>query len=591
MALLLSLHDISKSFGSQKLFEHLSLSIDEGDRMGLGGPNGAGKSTLLKILYGIESSDEGHVAKKQGLKISYAGQFPEFSNLPLEEILMVEVPYLSPEEARLKAQILLDKAKFADSTALPSSLSGGWKKRLDIVRAWMKEPDLVLLDEPTNHLDLEGIDWLENFLKRERAACLIVSHDRCFLENVCTRVAEINPCFPEGIFVSDGNWTTFLTRKEEFIKGQLERERSLAGTVRDEVDWLRRSPKARTTKSKSRIQKAHNLIEELQSVRGRNNSQKAELQFAASERETRNLLVANNLSKTLGGKLLFRGVNLKLSPGTRLGIVGRNGTGKTTLLKILAGEVSQDLGTVKYAQDLSLVYFDQHRESLDPKSTLREALSPQGDFVKVHGQEIHVNGWAQRFLFSSERLNLPVSCLSGGEKARILMARLMLKPADLLFLDEPTNDLDIPTLEVIEESLLEFPGAVVLITHDRYLMGKICNQILALGEGEEPKVYADYFQWEQAEKMTSKQVESIKAASAPKAKKKLSYKEQKELEGMEEAIASLEQEIASLSLQAIDPKVQADAKKQLQIYEQMGVSQKKLDEHYERWQYLLDLSK
>jgi ATP-binding cassette subfamily F protein uup len=587
MALLVSLHDISKSFGSQKLFEHLCLSINEGDRMGLGGPNGAGKSTLLKILYGVEPADEGHVAKKQGLKISYAGQSPEFPEKPLEEILMQEVPHLSEEEALVRAHILLDKAKFPDFTALPASLSGGWKKRLDIVKAWMKEPDLVLLDEPTNHLDLEGIDWLENFLKKERTACLIVSHDRRFLQNVCTRVAEIHKCFPAGVFVSDGNWETFLERKEDFLKGQLERERSLAGTVRDEVDWLKRSPKARTSKSKSRVDKAHNLIQELQDVRQRNTSSKAELQFAASERETRNLLVATNLSKTLGGKLLFRGVNIKLSPGTRLGIVGKNGTGKTTLLKILAGEISQDLGTVKYAQDLSLVYFDQHRETLDPKSTLKEALSPQGDFVRFQGQEIHVNGWAKKFLFPPERLNLPVSCLSGGEKARILMARLMLKPADLLFLDEPTNDLDIPTLEVIEESLLEFPGAVVLITHDRYLMDKICTQILALGEEEESKIYADYSQWEAAEKAPLKQKESTKTASAPSTKKKLSYKEQKELEGMEEAIAALEQEIASLSSQALE----SDSKKQLEIYEQMGLCQKRLDDLYERWQYLLDLSK
>jgi len=433
----------------------------------------------------------------------------------------------------------------------------------------------------------------ESFLKREKTACLIVSHDRYFLQNVCSKVAEINRCYPEGVFVSEGNWSTFLERKEEFLKGQQERERSLAGTVRDEVDWLRRSPKARTTKSKSRIQKAHGLIEELENVRQRNFTQKAALQFTASERETRNLLVATNLSKLIGNKQLFKGVNLKLSPGTRLGIVGKNGTGKTTLLKVLSGEIPQDLGTIKFAQDVSLVYFDQHRETLDPHLTLKEALSPLGDFVKFQGQDIHVNGWARKFLFAPERLNLPVSCLSGGEKARILMARLMLKPADILFLDEPTNDLDIPTLEVIEESLLEFPGAVVLITHDRYLMDKICTQILALGEGEEPKLYADYPQWEKAEKKSFKEETKIKTIQAPlgPVKKKLSYKEQKELEGMEDSISLLEQEIASLSVQAEASSVHSDAKKQLEIYEKMGVSQKKLDDLYERWQYLLDVSK
>ncbi len=591
MALLISLHDISKSFGSQKLFNHLCLSLSDGDRMGLGGPNGAGKTTLLKVVFGLENADEGHIARKQGLKISYARQFPEFPEKSIEEVLMLEVPNLPKEEARIKANILLDKAKFTDFTALTSSLSGGWKKRLDIVRAWMKEPDLVLLDEPTNHLDLEGIRWLENFLKKERAAYLIVSHDRCFLQNICTKVAEINHFFPEGVFVSKGNWSTFLEKKKEFLERQQERERSLAGTVRDEVGWLRKSPKARTSKSKSRVQKAHILIDELQSVRQRNTVQKAQVQFSASERATRNLLVARNISKTLGGKLLFRSVDIKLSPGTRLGIVGGNGTGKTTLLKILAGEVPQDLGTIKYAQDVSLVYFDQHRESLNPEDTLRQALSPHGEFVRFRSQDIHVNGWAKKFLFPPDRLNMLVGSLSGGEKARILMARLMLKPADVLFLDEPTNDLDIPTLEVIEGSLLDFPGAVVLITHDRYLMDKMCTQILALGEGDEPKFYADYSQWENSEKEEVKE-EIIKRPSVPKkAKKKLSYKEQKELLGMEETILSLEEKIVSLAYQAEEPSVQSNPTKQLELYEQMGSSQRKLEELYDRWQYLLDVSK
>ena len=590
MALLVSLHDISKSFGSQKLFESLCLSLNEGDRMGLVGPNGAGKSTLLKIIYGKEDADEGHVAKKQGVRMSYAEQSPEFKQKSLEDILMAEVPYLSEEDARLKASILLDKAKFTDFTSDASRLSGGWKKRLDIVRAWMKDPDLVLMDEPTNHLDLEGIAWLESFLKKERTACLIVSHDRFFLQNICTKVAEINACFPEFVFVSEGNWTTFLERKEDFLKGQQEKERSLAGTVREESEWLRRSPKARTSKSKSRVDKAHNLIEELQAVKQRNLAPRAELQFSASERETRNLLVANNISKSLGGRLLFRGVDLKLSPGTRLGIVGKNGTGKTTLLKVLAGEIAQDLGTIKYAQDVSLVYFDQHRESLDPTLTLKEALSPHGEFVKFQGQDIHVNGWAKKFLFLPERLNLRVSYLSGGEKARILMARLMLKPADILFLDEPTNDLDIPTLEVIEASLSDFPGAVVLITHDRYLMDRICTQILALGE-EEPQLFAGYSQWESSEKKAPKEL-TVKASKEPvalKSQKKLSYKEQKELEGMEAAILALEESLSSLHKQIEDPST--SSKKQLELCEQMGDSQIQLDALYERWQYLLDLSR
>ncbi len=584
MTLLISLHDIAKSFGSQNLFEHLSFSLNEGDRMGFCGPNGAGKSTLLKIICGIETSDVGHIAKKQGVKISYVSQFPEFPAKSLEDVLVAEAPKLSSDEAYLKARILLDRAQFPDPNTDATSLSGGWKKRLDVLRAWMKDPDLVLLDEPTNHLDLEGIEWLEQFIKRERTACLIVSHDRRFLQNTCNKVAEIHKCYPQGIFISEGSWTTFLERKEAFLLGQQERERSLAGTVRDEVDWLRRSPKARTTKSKSRVQRAEGLIDELQDVQQRNLQQKAKIEFAASKRETKNLVVATNLAKSLGGKVLFRGVNVKLSPGTRLGIVGKNGTGKTTFLKILSGEISQDLGTVKYAQDLQLVYFDQHRESLDPSLTLREALSPNGDFVHFQGQEIHVHGWAKKFLFSPERLNLPVSCLSGGEKARILLARLMLKPADVLFLDEPTNDLDIPTLEVIEESLQQFPGAVVLITHDRHFMDQICTQILALGAEEEPQFFAGFSQWEQSIKQVPAKKSATKESSAISAKpaKKLSYKEQKELEGMESAILAVEQEISSVQKQL------EESKDQRVLYEKLGQLHEKLEALYSRWQYLSD---
>jgi ATP-binding cassette subfamily F protein uup len=587
MGLLLSLHDLSKSFGSQKLFESISFTLSDGDRMGLGGPNGTGKSTLLKILCEIESPDSGHVAKKQGIKISYAGQFPEFQELPLIDLLSLEVPWLSKEEAQLEAIRLLDKAGFKDFEARASRLSGGWKKRLDIVRSWMKGPDLVLLDEPTNHLDLEGIAWLEQFLKREKTAFLVVSHDRSFLESVCNKVAEMNRCFPKGIFISDGNWSSFLERKEAFLEGQKEQQRSLAGQVREEIDWLRRSPKARTTKSKSRVQKAHELIEELQEVKSRNSLKKAGIDFNASERETRNLLVATNLAKSIDDKMLFQGVNIKLSPGSRLGIVGKNGSGKTTLLKVLAGMIPQDKGTVKYAPDLNLVYFDQHRQTLDLDLSLKEALSPRGEFVHYQGKDIHVNGWARKFLFSPERLSLPLRALSGGERARILIARLMLEPADILFLDEPTNDLDIPTLEVIEESLLEFTGAVILITHDRYLMDRICTSIVGLGEEKESSVFADYAQWQQAIQKAeepkvplAKQPSLVPASSKPK---KLSYKEQKELDGMEEAILAKETILADLH-QKIEGTSGLNAS---QLYQKMGEVQKELEALYERWQELL----
>jgi ABC transport system ATP-binding/permease protein len=595
MTMLLTVHSLSKSYGSQRLFKNISFTLSEGDRLGLIGPNGSGKSTLLKILMGMESQDEGHISKRQGLRLAYASQSPDFPSLPIEEVLLQNALSHSEEiELVTKARILLGKAQFADYSQNAATLSGGWKKRLDIVRALMQDPDLLLLDEPTNHLDLEGILWLEKFLLRERVSFVVISHDRYFLENVANKVLELNPCFPQGLFLSEGNMSVFMERKDAFLEAQAQQERGLASTVREEVEWLKKSPKARTTKSKSRIQKAYELMDELSQIKQRNKTIKVDLDFSASERETRNLIVAKNVTKSLGGKLLFKGIDLKLSPGSRLGIVGKNGTGKTTLLKILAGTIPQDMGTIKYAQDLKLVYFDQHREQISPNLTLREALSPNGDFVNYRGQNIHVNGWAKKFLFSADRLNLPVGCLSGGEKARILIAKLMLEPADVLFLDEPTNDLDIPTLEVIEESLIEFAGAVVLISHDRCLMDRICTQILGLGMENEQQIYADYNQWEQAcaEEEKKKGEPKTPPTAVPSTRsKKLSYKEQKELETMEKTILNQEELIQSLQKQLDEPSVQSDPKRSLELYHQMADAQHFLESLFDRWQALLDKAK
>ncbi len=589
MTLLLSAQSLSKSHGSQNLFTEISFSLYEGDRMGLVGPNGSGKSTLLKILADKEDPDSGHIAKTKGTVITYAAQASEFPPLSLEKIMVEEKGGLSKEEALVKARILLHKAGFIDYEQNAKELSGGRKKRLDIVRAFMKDPDIVLLDEPTNHLDLEGIMWLEKFLQRERASYLIVSHDRHFLNSVCTKVVELNRCFPKGVFSCDGNWSAFSERRELFLKAQLEEQRSLASTVRDEVEWMKRSPKARTTKSKSRVERAENAVKELEELGQRNRVSNVGIDFIASERETRNLIVCHNLGKSLGGKTLFKGVDFKLSPKGRLGIVGKNGTGKTTLLRILAGEIAPDTGTVKYAQDLKLVYFDQHRETLDPNLTLREALSPGGDFVQFRGMPIHVNGWAKKFLFSPDRLNLTVSRLSGGERARILLARLMLQPADVLFLDEPTNDLDIATLEVIESGLLDFAGAVVIISHDRFLMDRVCTQVLGLGEGNEQGLFADIAQWENACTVKEEKKEKTEKTILPSVSKpkKISYKEQKELEGMEAAVMLAEKKIEDLQKQLEENQ---NSKNSVGLYERLGQVQLELESLFDRWQELLNKS-
>lgn len=587
MPILLTGHSLSTSYGAKRLFQEISFTLCDGDRVGLIGPNGAGKSTLLKILMDYERADSGHVSRRQGLRVGYASQTPDIPALSLEEVLLQQSLPGDAVTLQTRARTLLSRSKFSDFSQDAATLSGGWKKRLDIARALMNEPHLLLLDEPTNHLDLEGIEWLEAFLKNESCAYVVVSHDRYFLENVCNKIIELNPCYPQGLFVREGTMSQFMEDKAAFLEAQTQRERGLKSTVRGEIDWLRRGPKARTTKAQSRIQKAYELIDELSEVKARNVTSQVAIEFSASERETRKLLVAKNIAKTLGMKSLFRGVDITLSPGTRLGLVGKNGTGKTTLMKILAGMIPQDLGTVKYADDLKVVYFDQHREQIPEDTTLRDALSPNGDFVHYNGQSIHVNGWARKFLFPTDRLALPVKYLSGGERARILIAKLMLQPADVLFLDEPTNDLDIPTLEVIEESLKEFPGAVVLITHDRCLMDRVCTQILGLGTGNEQQLFADYLQWERD---TPDVVEKEEvAATTPKPRiskpKKLSFQEQKELENMEENILKAEAEVAKLhsKLEGTD---EADAQKTLDAYRLLGEAQGRLDALFDRWQQL-----
>lgn len=586
---MLSFHSVSKSFGGRPLFKDLSFTINKGDQLALIGPNGAGKSTLLKILMKLESPDEGNISYKQNMRIGYSSQSPEFPEISLQDLLVSSSKIGDLHTRETKAQVLLSKVGFTKFDISAHSLSGGWKKRLDIARALMDDPDLLLLDEPTNHLDLEGIEWLEQFLNKERLTYLLVSHDRYFLENCCNRIMELNPCFPGNILLCEGSYGDFMEQRKAFLEGQEQRQRAIASQVRSETEWLRRSPKARTTKSLSRIKRAYELMDELSGLKSRNKKERVDLNFEASERETRKLLVAKNLSKSLGNKKLFEHVDLTLSPKMRLGIVGANGTGKTTLLKILGGEISADMGTIKLAQDLKLVYFDQHRETIPLNITLREALSPNSDYVNYHGQEIHVNGWAKKFLFPADRLNLPVSVLSGGERARILIARLMLKPADILFLDEPTNDLDIPTLEVLEASLEEFPGAVVLVTHDRCLMDRVATHIIGLGTGCDSILFADYAQWEaaSAEKAAVAKKAAItvpKEVAPPAGKKKLSYNQQRELDNLPQTIEKLEEELSVLHLRTSE--VATNAQDSLKLYQEIAAKEEQIHALYKRWEEL-----
>lgn len=589
MTLLLNCQSLTKSFSTRVLFKELSFSIFSGERIGLIGPNGTGKTTLLKILAGNEHPDTGTVSAKRGLRIGYVPQTSEFPDEKPETILLdaLKKEGTPDYENELLVQTWLSKLGFTGEEPSAARLSGGWKKRLEFAKALISSPDLLLLDEPTNHLDLEGILWLEKFLSREAPSYILVSHDRYFLQNMVNRIVEIDPVYPNGLFSIEGSYAHFLEVKENFLDGQIQQERSLASKARHELEWLRKSPKARTTKSQSRIDQAHESFEELSDLKKRNRQKKADIDFSGTHRETKKLLVAKNLSKELGGRLLFQHLDFILSPGTRIGLMGPNGSGKTTLLRILAEEILPDQGTIKKADGLKIVYFDQHRIQLPDHITLREALSPNGDFVDYHGQKIHVNGWCKRFLFSPQILDMPLARLSGGERARISIAHLMLQPADLLLLDEPTNDLDIPTLETLEESLVDFPGAVVLITHDRCMLDRICNSLLAFGDPEQNALYPDYHQWEASLKTkTAEQKNKEKKKGVKPSKAKLSFAEKREYDEMEGKILKLEEEIKALNLMLQDPIISQDLVQLQPICTQIAQAETRLEQLYLRWDQL-----
>ena len=469
------------------------------------------------------------------------------------------------------------------------------RKRLAIVESLVRNPDVVLLDEPTNHLDLAGIDWLEGVLESAPFACVVVSHDRYFLENVANEIVEINPAYENGSLRVSGNYSAFLEAKEEYLHAQRNRQAALENRVHTEIEWLRRGPKARTTKSKARIDKAHQLIGELADLNARTRTSTSQIDFSSSARKTKQLMTLDDVSYAFGDRTLFDHIHFIITSGMRVGLVGPNGSGKTTLLRLLKGDLKPAHGKIRQAEALRIVYFDQNRV-LDPEISLRRALAPDSDSVIYQDRVTHVASWAARFLFTGEQLNQPVGRLSGGERARVLIAQLMLQPADVLLLDEPTNDLDIPTLEILEESLLEYRGALVLVTHDRYMLDRVSTVVLGLDGLGHAERFADYPQWEawQDEQLVAAKSKSSAAipvasaeakssAPAPPGRKKLSYKEARELETIEQRIVDAEKGLQALHDSLLDPAVMSDANRLRTISLEMETAQKAIDTLYARW--------
>lgn len=597
MTVLFNAQEISKAFGDDTLFTDLSFDLKEGEKLGLIGMNGSGKSTLMRIMAGITLPDDGEVSLKPGLIPAYLSQEDNLDpELSVEQTLykVLEGYGLDDKERHRRVSQGLGRGGFMDPAQKVETLSGGWRKRLAIVRALCLEPDLLLLDEPTNHLDIAGVLWLESILKAGQFSFVLVSHDRTFLENVCSHTMEIARYFDKGYFKIRGQYRLFEKEREKYLEAQVKRQASLASKMRREEEWLRQGAKARSTKAKYRIEQASVLRQELAEVKHRNRqTAKVDIDFSATGRQTKKLIRVHNLSKGFEGQPLFSGLTFELGPGFCLGVVGENGSGKSTFLSLVEQKTEPDTGTVKWAENLKVAVFDQNRTRLDPEQTLREALNPEGgDAVMFKNRSLHVVSWAKRFLFMPDQLDMPVKRLSGGEKARIILAGLMRQPCDVLLLDEPTNDLDILSLEVLETSIREFPGAVVIVSHDRYLMDTICHRILYLDRGHEPVFFRNFDQIMSARKERTsltreKKVPTDRKPAAPKKKKTgLTYKDKFELDHIEEKILEAEEEAAELTDAVQAPEVVSDPEKLTDLCARLEKAEDLVQKLYDRWEEL-----
>ena len=595
---ILNAQGVSKRFGATALFEGISFPVSDGDRIGLIGPNGAGKSTLLAVLAGESEPDAGEVTVRKRARIGYVRQVSEFAKgVTARGVLEGALADASVPEGEREQRLreTLGRAGFDDMEVVATTLSGGWRKRLAIAEAVVTGPDVLLLDEPTNHLDLEGIEWLEGMLRSAPYACVVVTHDRYFLENVASEVVELNRVYAEGLLRVKGTYSKFLEGREAYLESQQRMQEGLRNRVNIEIEWLRRGPKARATKAKARIDNAHMLIGKLADVDARTRTSSAGIEFAGTDRQTKRLIELEGVAITLGEREIVHDVNFVVANGVRIGLVGPNGSGKTTILRAMTGELAASKGLVKRVASLRVVYFSQLRE-LDEKLTLRRALAPDSDAVVYQDRVVHVASYAAKFLFSGDQLNQPVEWLSGGERARVLIARLMLQPADVLILDEPTNDLDIPTLEILEESLLEFKGALVLVTHDRYMLDRVSNVVLGLDGRGNTQVFADYAQWEEWKGVHPGVETSVKpvgaAASTQSAKsagkKKLSYMEQREFDAIEARVEAADALMEKAHDRLEDPAVTTNADLLTEALAQMEAAQHEHDAVYARWAELTE---
>ncbi len=609
MPILVNAHQLRKAFGARPLFDGLTFSIESGEKIGLIGPNGAGKSTLLRILAGRTAPDAGTLSLQRGLRTGYLEQVPAFRPGDTVQAAVMEGARDPDEwEEIARAHELMSKLELSGgregiSPETPvEKLSGGWKKRVALARELLRQPDLLLLDEPTNHLDVESILWLEEWIEKAPFATLTITHDRAFLQSVSRRILELDPRHPGGLMSVNGDYADYLEQREQRMAAQEAQEIRLKNTLRRETEWLRQGAKARTTKQQARIQRAGELKDTVEELTIRNRQAEVRLDFQGTDKNPKKLIEAKGVSKRYGEREIVPKLDLLVPARGRIGLLGANGCGKSTLIRMLIGTEASDTGEVTRSEHLKVAYFEQNRESLDPSLTVRQTVCPVGEFVDFQGRRTHVKGYLDRFLFSYEQSEMAVGKLSGGEQSRLLLARLMLNEANLLVLDEPTNDLDLATLQVLEDVLTDFPGAVLIVTHDRYFLDQVAKKVLAFDrdDANRPRVtsFEGLRQWEawreveerrRAEKASAARtaamatpVAAILPGAAGKARK-LSYKDQREFDQMETTIQRAEARLAELETESAKPENLANASRLAELSREMAAAQAEVDRLYARW--------
>lgn len=588
---LISLTDVQLAFGHHPLLDHADFSIQEGERIGLIGRNGAGKSSLLRLLDGRNQPDDGDIARMSGLRVVTVEQEPQLDDT-LTVYDAVCAPDLHPEDWQRPSRVRAALEKLGlPADALIAGLSGGTRKRVALARALVDEPDLLLLDEPTNHLDFEGIAWLESLLRNWKGAAIIITHDRRFLDAIATRIVELD----RGRLLSfPGNFSQWQERKAQWLESErLEQARFDKLLAQEEV-WIRKGVEARRTRNEGRVRR----LERLRVERAERRERVGDVNLALAEGHRSGKMVAelNDVSKTFGDRTVVRDYSTTILRGDRIGIIGANGAGKTTLLKLILGQLEPDSGSVRMGTNVEVAYFDQMRAQLDEEASLVDIINPGSEWIEIGGTRKHVMTYLGDFLFSPARAGSPVKSLSGGERARLLLARLFARPANVLVLDEPTNDLDIETLELLEELLQEYSGTVLLVSHDRAFLNNVVTQTIAAeGDGRWRDYVGGYDEWVA---QRPEPVEAPKAApAAPKAPApakpkpartaKINSWELRELEALPDAIAALEAEQATLAGKLADGSLYREAPQEVdEVNAALKRIESELEEKFARWEAL-----